>query len=407
MSNNAYTDTDPLAIKPIVEALIFASEEPLSPRALIKLLAGENARPSDRVPPLLRMIDEASNAESPREKPDPEGAPIEEPTIDEPPVEEPPAQTPEIDEPPIEEPPVEEPSIDDPPVEEPPGPMPRIDGGEMVVEGSSIDHARRGGITLVLDDADDETISTAGEASQLADAIAGAKRRTSGRSAAIDPDTLDQRYIRRVIDELNDEYDQTNRAFRIVEVAGGFQYATMREYGEYVALLSKEKSRRRLSAAALETLAIIAYRQPVSKPEIEAIRGVNCDQVLLNLMEKNLVFISGRSEGVGRALLYGSTDDFLRSFGLNNIADLPKLREIEELMETDALSAESIEVVMIDQETDVEEIEAKVGAMGSMHRPGQMDAGEMDDGKPIDDGERMDDGELVEQHDNTIEEEGQ
>jgi segregation and condensation protein B len=138
----------------------------------------------------------------------------------------------------------------------------------------------------------------------------------------------------------------------------------MRKYGEYVALLSKEKSRRRLSAAALETLAIIAYRQPVSKPEIEAIRGVNCDQVLLNLMEKNLVVITGRSEAIGRPLLYGTTEDFLRSFGLNNLSDLPKLREIEELMETDAFSAESTQVVMIDQETDVEEIEARVGAVG-------------------------------------------
>lgn len=177
-------------------------------------------------------------------------------------------------------------------------------------------------------------------------------------------DSIDQRYIRMLIEELNQDYDETGRAFRIVEVAGGFQFATTRDFGEYVALLSKEKSRRRLSPAALETLSIIAYRQPVSKPEIEAIRGVNCDQVLLNLMEKNLISITGRSEGVGRPLLYGTTEEFLRIFGLNNVGDLPKLRELEELMEENVLSPERAEVVTVDQNSDVAEIEAKVGAAG-------------------------------------------
>ena len=84
---------------------------------------------------------------------------------------------------------------------------------------------------------------------------------------------------------------------------------------------------------------LFAYRQPVTKPEVEAIRGVNCDQVLLSLLERNLIAITGRADSVGKPLLYGTTDDFLRAFGLNSLSDLPKLRELEELMEDDAYSA--------------------------------------------------------------------
>jgi segregation and condensation protein B len=217
------------------------------------------------------------------------------------------------------------------------------------------------------------------EPDDLADAMERAKARTSGKIATLsEADSIDQRYIRRMIEYLNHDYDETNRAFRIVEVAGGFQFATVREYGSYVALLSKEKGRRRLSPAALETLAIIAYRQPVSKPEIEGIRGVNCDQVLLNLMEKNLVAITGRSEGVGRPLLYGTSEDFLRVFGLNNIADLPKLREIEELMEEGAQSAAKAEILMIEEGSEAEEIEARLGAMG--HHSQSLEG---EDGLPV------------------------
>ena len=148
-----------------------------------------------------------------------------------------------------------------------------------------------------------------------------------------------QKELRGIIAELNEEYETGRRAFRIVEIAGGFQFATTKEFGEFVGLLSKERSRRRLSPASLETLSIVAYRQPVTKPEVEAIRGVNCDQVLLSLLERNLIAITGRSDAVGKPLLYGTTEDFLRAFGLNSLSDLPKLRELEELMEDDAYLA--------------------------------------------------------------------
>lgn len=135
-----------------------------------------------------------------------------------------------------------------------------------------------------------------------------------------------------IISELNEEYKAADRPYRIISIAGGFQFATLKEYAEWMGLLSWERSRRKLSQSALESLAIIAYKQPISKPEIETIRGVNCDYVLRSLLEKDLVTITGRAETVGRPLLYGTTRDFLMHFGLNSITDLPRPREIEDIL---------------------------------------------------------------------------
>lgn len=190
--------------------------------------------------------------------------------------------------------------------------------------------------------------------------------------------TLEPRTITATVRRLNSEYEEGGRAFRIIELAGGYIFATTRDVGEYVALLSKQNQRRRLSAAALETLSIIAYRQPVSKPEVELIRGVGCDQVLANLMEKNLVAIVGRGEGVGRPLLYGTTDDFLRTFGLRALGDLPKLREIEELMEQNVLVPVPADVVTVDRDSNAEEIEAQVGAAGHAHHEQERNSAESD-----------------------------
>ncbi len=134
------------------------------------------------------------------------------------------------------------------------------------------------------------------------------------------------------IDELNREYDEGGRAFKIVNVAGGYQFATRPEYGAWLGAMMREKAKRKLSVSALETLAVIAYKQPVTKPEIEAIRGVNADYVLRTLLERNLVTIVGRAATPGRPLLYGTTRDFLKHFGLNDLSELPKPREIDELL---------------------------------------------------------------------------
>jgi len=149
--------------------------------------------------------------------------------------------------------------------------------------------------------------------------------------------------IHSAVELLNGQYEGTTRAFRIIEIAGGYQFATRSDYGEYVARLFKEKSRRRLSGASLETLAIVAYKQPVSKNDIENIRGVNCDEVLKSLLEKNLITITGRAESVGRPLLYGTTIDFLRHFGLHTLYDLPRPREIDELMKEESIKATTLD----------------------------------------------------------------
>ncbi len=149
--------------------------------------------------------------------------------------------------------------------------------------------------------------------------------------------------IHEAVELLNASYETNNRAFRLIEIAGGYQFSTRPEYSDYVARLFKEKSRRRLSGAALESLAIIAYKQPITKNDIENIRGVNCDEVLKSLLEKNLVTIIGRAESVGRPLLYGTTVDFLRHFGLPRIQDLPRPREIDELMKEESVHATTLE----------------------------------------------------------------
>jgi segregation and condensation protein B len=138
--------------------------------------------------------------------------------------------------------------------------------------------------------------------------------------------------VENTVDELISSYDVNGNAMTILKIAHGYVYATKQDHSKYVGFLSLEKSKRRLSQAALETLAIIAYKQPITKPELETIRGVNSDYTLNTLLEKNLITINGRAESVGRPLLYVTTDEFLKYFGLRSIIDLPKPREIEEIM---------------------------------------------------------------------------
>ena len=149
----------------------------------------------------------------------------------------------------------------------------------------------------------------------------------SDESRHIEPEA-----IRQIVDELNNEYIKQDRPYRIVQIAGGYQFATLSEYAEWLGKLYREQGRRKLSQSGVETLAIVAYKQPITKAEIEKIRGVNCDYVLKNLLEKELLTVTGRAESVGRPLLYGTTREFLKHFGLNDITDLPRPREIEEIL---------------------------------------------------------------------------
>lgn len=162
--------------------------------------------------------------------------------------------------------------------------------------------------------------------------------------------------IENVVDQLNLKYSEGNQSFRIVKVANGYLFATSEEYAKYVGYLSSEKTRRRLSPAALETLSIVAYKQPITKPELETIRGVNSDHIISSLLEKNLITIKGRSESIGRPLLYATTDEFLKYFGLNNLSALPKPREIEEIMNDEDFIEQKRQILMnaIEEEADKE-----------------------------------------------------
>lgn len=137
--------------------------------------------------------------------------------------------------------------------------------------------------------------------------------------------------IQKAVDELNLDYRKTDRTFHIVRIAGGFQLVTHESYAPWVKKLFQGRLKTKLSQAAMEALSVIAFRQPVSKTEVEAIRGVNCDGVVRTLLERKLITITGRGEGPGKPLLYNTTKEFLRYFGVNDIADLPRPREIEEL----------------------------------------------------------------------------
>ena len=135
--------------------------------------------------------------------------------------------------------------------------------------------------------------------------------------------------VRQYIQNLNEKYKANNNAFRIEQIAGGYQMLTLRAYNHWLQKLLHVRSEGKLSSASLETLAIIAYKQPVIRADIEAIRGVAVGEIIRSLMSKGLVKIVGRAEVIGRPMLYGTTKKFLEIFGLNSLKDLPKAEELK------------------------------------------------------------------------------
>ncbi len=135
--------------------------------------------------------------------------------------------------------------------------------------------------------------------------------------------------IREVIQQLREEYDTNDMVFQIEEIANGFQLLSRPEYHEWISKIRKKSGESKLSQQALETLSIIAYKQPIIRADIEAIRGVQSGQMIRTLIEKGLVKITGRDEVLGRPLLYGTTTKFLDHFGLKSIKDLPKVEDLE------------------------------------------------------------------------------
>jgi len=131
------------------------------------------------------------------------------------------------------------------------------------------------------------------------------------------------------IESLRDKYNSDQYSVEIVEIAGGFRFMTKALYHHTIGTYLRQNTHKKLSKSALESLAIIAYKQPVTKTEIESIRGVNSDYTIQKLLEKDLIEISGRSEGPGKPLLYSTTSKFTDYFGLKTIEDLPKVKELE------------------------------------------------------------------------------
>lgn len=163
--------------------------------------------------------------------------------------------------------------------------------------------------------------------------------------------TADQ--VEAAVNAINEKYNSEFYAFEMVESGGGWQFLTKKEYHKTIAQLNGDKFLKKLSVAAIETLSIIAYKQPVTKSEIELIRGVNCDYAVQKLLEKELILISGRKEdAVGKPLIYATSKSFMDYFGINSADDLPKIKEI--------LNQEIIEATKIEREENIENAEQKI-----------------------------------------------
>jgi len=159
--------------------------------------------------------------------------------------------------------------------------------------------------------------------------------------------------VEAAIDGIREKYNAEFYAFELVQSGGGWQFLTKREYHKTVAQLNGDKFLKRLSTASLETLAIIAYKQPITKSEIEAIRGVNCDYAVQKLLEKDLVIIAGRNEeAVGKPLIYATSKSFMDFFGINSADELPKVSEVlmEELVQATVMNQPTAEAETIEEE---------------------------------------------------------
>ncbi len=142
--------------------------------------------------------------------------------------------------------------------------------------------------------------------------------------------SLSEQAIQEAIDHLQAKYRNDHFAFEILEIGGGYQFFTKGLYHKTVGQYLKQTTKKKLSRSALETLSIIAYKQPLPKSEMEKIRGVSCDYAIQKLLEKELIAIVGRSDGPGRPLLYGTSDKFMDYFGLKSMKDLPQPKDFKE-----------------------------------------------------------------------------
>lgn len=160
---------------------------------------------------------------------------------------------------------------------------------------------------------------------------------------------VDKKEIYEYFKELQEEYEQEGRGIVIREVNKSFQFVTRKENLDYIERLCTPVKHKKLSQSALEVLAIVAYKQPVTKGEIEAVRGIRCDRVIEGLTKKNLVAEVGRSDAVGRPILYGTTDEFLKQFGFETLKELPAIEDIEGVLADDDSEAAEMDNMLMQQ----------------------------------------------------------
>ena len=159
----------------------------------------------------------------------------------------------------------------------------------------------------------------------------------------------DKKTIYECCKELQEEYEQEGRGIVIREVNKSFQFVTKKENLAYIERLCTPVKHKRLSQSALEVLAIVAYKQPVTKGEIESVRGIKCDRVIEGLVKKELIVEVGRSDAVGRPILYGTTDEFLKHFGFETLKELPSIEDIEGVLAEDESQMSGTEEVYMQQ----------------------------------------------------------
>jgi len=160
------------------------------------------------------------------------------------------------------------------------------------------------------------------------------------------------------VDKLNQRYEENGLAFRIDFVAGGYTFSTKKRFEPWLSIFQHENAYRKLSQSAIETLAIVAYQQPVTKPEVDDIRGVDSGYILRQLLEKVLIEVSGRLDAPGKPLLYRTTKHFLKHFGINSIDELPKPREIEEILKDDDMAEHR--QFLFDRQLELKDLQDKV-----------------------------------------------
>jgi len=146
--------------------------------------------------------------------------------------------------------------------------------------------------------------------------------------------SADVKSIENSLAQLKSKYEDDGCSFHLIQVAGAYRFATKPQFSTWLAKLNKEKLKRKLSQSAVETLSIIAYNQPITRSEIEAIRGVNVDYIVGSLMEKDLITLKGRAETPGRPMLFGTTNKFLEILGINSLEELPPLKEISDIIKS-------------------------------------------------------------------------